>query len=84
MDNSGEKSRNDFPVSTADLTWMTGDVVPQVANQYKTPGSGGGLRGMEANTDESKGSPCPTPSHGTASTHEFGVNSAGHDPDESY
>lgn len=58
MDNSGEKSRNDSPIDSALLTWTTADKVPHVGNTKGNPGATPNLRGVEANTNKDKGTPC--------------------------
>lgn len=69
--NSGAKDENDSAVSSADMTWQVGDLVPQVANTSGNPGPTRNLRGVEANTDESKGSACSVPP-ATIPSHEDG------------
>jgi hypothetical protein len=58
--NGGAKDHNDMSLPEQQLRWDGDnmDEVPVVQGLLH----GGGLRGMEANTNESKGSPTPAPS----------------------
>ena len=80
-DNSGEKSRNSMPIPTSDLTWSGNDLVPQVANTRGNPGRTPNLRGVEANTDENKGTPVSVPA-ATGPTHENATTNHGGPLDE--
>lgn len=68
--NGGYKENHSSPVDSLYLRWEGGDKVPETS----AVGRGGGLRGMEANVNENKGSPMKLTGFGTGNTHENGVN----------
>ena len=71
-DNSGDMEHNSSVLSNDDMRWDPNDKVPTVTNTYKNPGPTSNLRGVEANTNESKGVPCSYDGWGTGDTHEDG------------
>lgn len=73
--NNGAKDHNDFPTSAAAMQPNVIGPESFPAQGFMTPGPTDRLRGVEANTDESKGTPyvCPEPTGPEAILDPLGI-----------